>query len=377
MINKVFLLLIALAVFLNLAGCKKEKTDIFYNRDYIKQIKELRSEAAIYMATNKIPGCSFAVAKDGKLIYSEGMGYASKDLDVQATRKTKFRIGKVSECFTAVMYQMMLANGTLHADSTVQHYLPDFPEKNYKITINNLAYQTSGLREPTDQEVDYSALNNSIIEGINHFKNDTLIFSPGDWQIQSMFNYNLLGAVMEKASGTTFAQLLKSYITDTLHLNNTETDVFYSVIKGRSNFFEVNYIGQPVQCSSRDMRFKAPSEGLLSNAEDLVLFGNAILESKLISEEMKTNLFKPAVLSDSKPSALSQGWIMLTGKDGTKLYGRAGVITGGSAALVIFPHEKLVIAVTTNLSDKLAEIPILDFANKFIDTPTENKAERK
>ncbi len=53
-----------------------------------------------YLMTANVPGGSFAVFKDGKLIYSEGLGYASQELEVAATRNTKFRIGKITECFT-------------------------------------------------------------------------------------------------------------------------------------------------------------------------------------------------------------------------------------------------------------------------------------
>jgi len=373
MMKRTILILLTLIILFGTESCKKEKNDILYSREYIKPIKELRKEAISYLLTNNIPGGSFAVAKNGKVIYAEGMGLASKDFEVVATRKTKFRIGQVSQCFTSVMYQMMLADGTLHADSTVQHYMPDFPKQKYKLTLDHLVNQTSGLREPDEKEVDYRALNNSLMDGIGLFKNDSLLYPPGALQTQSMFNYNLLGAVMEKATGKSFGQLLKSYITDTLHLANTETDILYATIKGRTDFFDINFVGQSVQASSRDMRFRAPSEGLLSNAEDLVLFGNAILESKIITEEMKSDLLKPVEVTDGPPPALSKGWILMQTNDGKHLYGRTGGVTGGGAALVIFPEERLVVAATINMTDRDSDIPILLFANKFLPQLTEKK----
>ncbi len=87
-------LLILVAVLLGFSSCRKNQIDIVYDKKYIKDIKELRKEIAFYLQRNFIPGGSFAIARDGKFIYSEGMGLASKDLDVPVNRKTKFRIAE-------------------------------------------------------------------------------------------------------------------------------------------------------------------------------------------------------------------------------------------------------------------------------------------
>lgn len=355
-----------------LSGCAKKKADILYDRKYIDQIKEVRKDAVNYLVMGNIPGGSFAIAKDGKLIYSEGMGYASKDLEVPATRTTKFRIGSVSECFTALIYQMMVEKGMLEPDSSVNFYFPGFPNKQFKLTLDHLAYQTSGIRKPTVSETDWRVIETGLQEGIGLFKNDTLLFPPGMFQDASIFNYNLLGAIMEKTTGKTYSQLLKEFITDTLHLTNTTLDNPLAVIKGRSDFYDLNFVAQLVNATFRDLRFRAPSEGLLSNAEDLVKLGNAMLDSPIISESVRESVLAPATLPGERKTAISKGWIAMTDKFGRKFYGRAGGVTGGSAALVVYPDEKLVIAATFNLTDKIGQFPIMEMAQKFLKTPESN-----
>jgi serine beta-lactamase-like protein LACTB, mitochondrial len=86
-----------------------------------RKLLKLEKRRRMYLMINNIPGGSFSIAKEGKIIYAEAMGLASKDLEVPANRKTKFRIGEVSELFTSLIYQMMIEDGTLHPDSSVQH----------------------------------------------------------------------------------------------------------------------------------------------------------------------------------------------------------------------------------------------------------------
>lgn len=367
--KKGFGILFTLSLIIIFTGCKKPDPDIEYDRKYIKEIREFRKEAMSYMMTANIPGGSFAVFKDGKLIYSEGLGYASQELEVAATRNTKFRIGKVTECFTGVLFQMLVAEGKLHPDSTVQFYLPDFPEKQYRLPVGTLSYHTSGIRQPNAAEDESHGMNITLKQGIDQFKNDSLLYYPGLMQEESIFNYNLLGAVMEKATGKTYSQLLKEYITDTLHLNNTVIDNPFAVIKNRTDFFDLNFVAQMINAPARDLRYRAAAEGLLSNAEDLATFGNSILQSKIISESVKDELFRPVILFDEKKTTLNNGWIYMTDNNGAIFYGRAAGITGGGAALLVYPDEQLVVAATINLTDNGGQLPIIALAEKFRGKP--------
>ncbi len=353
-------------LFFNLANCKKNNSEVLYDRSYLNEIKAARKEIIFYMARNSVPGATFAVAKEGEIIYSEGLGLASKDLEVPVTRNTKFRIGELSENFTSLLYQKLIERGILFPDSTVQFYYPGFPEKKYKIPIHHLVHHTSGIREPNTNEDNWSGLHISIQNGIKKFMSDSLVASPGMHLIPSKFNYNLLGAIMEKVTGNHFHNLLKEYITDTLGLKNTLVDSPFNTIKGRSNFFDHNVVAQVVPAIFRDMRYTAPSEGLLSNAEDLVKFGNAILLSEYISEEIKSRLFEPIVLKKNITTRMANGWVILKDQDDRLVYGKSGSVTGGSAAIIIYPDEKLVVACATNLSSISEDIPVFQIANNFL-----------
>ncbi|NLO70029.1 MAG: beta-lactamase family protein [Porphyromonadaceae bacterium] len=365
MVRKFLLLSVVFAVLLSFTNCKKRNHDIFYDRKYIKEIKAARKDAIFYMSRNTIPGATFAISKDGKIIYSEGLGLASKDLNALVTRKTKFRIGQLSELFTNIIYQKLVEDGTLHPDSTIQHYYPDFPEKEFRMNVKDLVYHTSGIRMPKGEETDWRGLNVSLEAGLENFKNDSLEYPPGYYMVPNHFNYDLLGMVMEKATGTSFLSLMKTYVTDTLGLENTTPDNFFGTVEGRTQFYDHNFISVVVNATTRDLRYKMPSEGMLSNAEDLVKFGNAILYSDYLEEKTKSKLFEPITLPGNMPSQMVNGWILLEDNQGRKIYGRSGSITGGNAALIIYPEEKMVVAAATNLTSMSDDLPVFVMANHF------------
>ena len=366
----VFQFFIMTIILLGLTNCEKKTNDILYDNQYKKEIAQFRNEAAMYLRLNTVPGASFAISKDGKIIYSEGMGLASQDLEVPATRKTKFRIAELSELFTSLMYQIMVENGTLHPDSTVQHYIPDYPLSAYKetlnkITLNQLVNHSSGIRASKEDEFNWKGQNTTLQKNLDSFKFDPLDFTPGWFESPSSYNYNLLGAVMEKVSGKRFPELLKDYITDTLQLKYTEVDNPFKTIIGRTDYFDYNMVSQVVNATFQDMRYRAPSEGILSNAEDLVKFGNAILFSGLISEQVKSQIFKPTNLLGEFKSTMANGWVIMKNKDGSIMYGRVGGVTGSGSVLLIIPDKKLVVAGIVNLT-LINEIPVFELIAPFL-----------
>ena len=363
------------------SNCEKKAPNIIYDGRYKKEIAQVRKEASVYMMLNNIPGATFAISMDGKIIYSEGIGLASKDLEVPATRKTKFRIGELSELFTSLIYQMMVEDGTLHPDSSVQHYIPDFPISDfkgstYKITLNQLVNHSSGIRQQNKNEQVWSRTNVTLQNSIDNFKNESLDSEPGWYQSQSSSNYLLLGAIMEKASGKHFPELLREYVTDTLKLENTEVDNPFRTVIGRTDFFDFNLVAQVVNSTFRDMRYRAPSDGILSNAEDLVRFGNAIFNSDLISEQIKERIFLTTELRGEFPPTIANGWIVQKNKNDEFYYGKVGGVTGGGAVLLLIPDKKMVIAVTVNLTST-DEIPVFRIFNPFLNENNEDIEKKK
>ncbi len=365
-----------LIILIGLTSCRKQNNNILYNKKYIDEIKQTRNDLRFYLASNSIPGASIAIAKGGEIIYSEGMGLASRDLEVPVTRETKFRIGSCSQIFTALAYQMLVENGTLQPDSSVQYYLPEFPEKKYRITLDNLVNNASGIRPEYSSEAYKPNYNINLQKGLDAFKNDSLINKPGYYQYMSPLNYNLLGAVMEKATNKKFDSLVHELVIDTLHLENTVFDHLFGTVKGRSAFYDHNIVALTINAASIDLRSQAPSKGILSNAEDLVKLSNAFLYSNYIPENVKTKIFSPIILKSGYKTENSNGWDIVSDGFGRTIYSGTGYVTGGGATILIYPKEELVLAIATNTTMDLQEPPVYKIANYFIPKP-ETKQQAK
>lgn len=359
-------------VVVTFSACEKKEANIVYDRKYIDEIKEVRTEFAAYLMRSFIPGGEITIAKKGKIVYSEGFGLASKNLDVPMKRDNKLRIAAISELFTSFIYLKMVEEGILIPDSSVQHYIPDYPMEYGRINLQHLVHHTSGIRTPTMLEKESKEFNVSIARGLEVFKNDELLSPPGYFQDISMYNYNLLGAVMEKASGKIFPDLLKEYVTDTLNLENTVVDNPFNTIKGRADFYDYNFIAQSVHASTRDFRFGAPSIGVLSSAEDIAKFIMAILKSDYVSDDFRKKLFEEIKLEDGNVTGLANGWIHILNGPADIIYGRAGEVIGGGAAVVVFPEDELILACAVNATNDLGGFNFFDLASKFFDNQKDN-----
>ena len=74
------------------------------------------------------------------LVWSEGFGFANVENHIPVDpSKTKFRIGSVSKTLTAAALGDLLEKRMLDLDTIVQTYVPHFPEKEYPITVRQVA----------------------------------------------------------------------------------------------------------------------------------------------------------------------------------------------------------------------------------------------
>lgn len=97
------------------------------------------------------PGIVVGVSVDGKEVWSEGLGYADVENRVPCKPETVMRIASISKSLTMVALAKLWEAGKLDLDLPVQHYVPEFPEKEYEgekvsVTTRLLISHLSGIR---------------------------------------------------------------------------------------------------------------------------------------------------------------------------------------------------------------------------------------
>lgn len=302
--------------------------------------------------TARIPGLQVAVAVDGQLVWSEAFGYADLQRTVPVTRTTQFRIGSVSKPLTATAVALLVQQGKLDLDVPVQRYVPFFPEKPWPITTRQLAGHLAGIRHYRGNEFLFNRPYASVREGLTIFENDSLLFEPGTRYSYSSYGWNLVSAVIEGASGEPFLAYMSRHVLQPLGLTHTAPDRADSLIADRTLFYGADSAGTAFREEPAvDNSYKWAGGGFLSTAEDLVRFGSAFLQPGFLRAETLDLLFTSQRTRDGKPTGYGIGWFVATDTLGHRWVFHGGGSVGGTTAFGVDRDSRVVIAVTTNLTE--------------------------
>lgn len=171
-----------------------------------------------------IAGATFAIVKDGKIIFAQGYGYA--DLKTRApviADQTLFRPGSVSKLFTWTSVMQLVEQGKLNLDTDVNTYL-DFkiPEKFGKpITLRNIMTHTAGFEESVselflEKPSQLFPLREYLIKHMPE-----RIFPPGKVVAYSNYATTVAGYIVQRVSGEPFDQYVANHIFKPLGMNSS------------------------------------------------------------------------------------------------------------------------------------------------------------
>ncbi|TQV77548.1 serine hydrolase [Aliikangiella marina] len=170
---------------------------------------------------------SVLVAKDGGIILEKSYGFSNLKTQNKNTRVTKFNLGSIMKNFTRVLVLQQIQHNALSLNDTLDKFKLGFKEDiATKITIKHLLNHTSGFPDIftagyRENQLGFDTLNKKL----ELHKNTPLLFEPGSDSKYSNYGYIVLGAILEKVTGSAFEQLLVSKIFKPLALNNTSFKV--------------------------------------------------------------------------------------------------------------------------------------------------------
>lgn len=172
------------------------------------------------------------VARNGKTLYGAGMGLADREKQAPNTLDTPFPICSITKQFTALLVMQLVQAGKVRLAGVVTDYLPDFrADTGGKITVKDLLTHTSGLPSPDDAlpEKDgvpgfYSQTDPKFADAgyvvKTHLQGD-LKTRPGEKFHYNNGDYLVLQAILEKATGKSYARLLQERVLGPLGMTHT------------------------------------------------------------------------------------------------------------------------------------------------------------
>ena len=219
---------------------------------------------------------SVLVAKGGKVILSKGYGMSNYELDVKNTKDTKFKLGAITEQFTAAAILQLEDKGKLNVEDTVSKYLSTYPGGD-NITIYQLLTHTSGIPNYTSFEnyKNIMASEYTVQNNINDFKNKALLFEPGTKYKFSNSDYILLGAIIEKVSGKSYGEYLSENIFKPLNMESTGYFKEKDIIKNKASGYEINDKGKVTNTPYSNISHDYAASGIMSTTQDLYQIGRA------------------------------------------------------------------------------------------------------
>ncbi len=229
-----------------------------------------------------VPGASLAITEGDQIVHLRSFGRANPDGDAP-TAHTPFMIGSLTKSVTALGVMQLVEAGKVDLNAPVQQYLPWFrvadARASAQITVRHLLNQTGGLSTnsgwiPMADFDDSPGATERQARALSTFE---LSHPVGTAFEYSNANYNLLGLIIEAASGQTYPNYVRDHIFTPLGMDHTYTDPAEAKQDGLAVGHQF-WFWTPVAAPDLPVPLGSlPSGQLISTAEDMAHYMIALL----------------------------------------------------------------------------------------------------
>ncbi|MBR3825917.1 MAG: beta-lactamase family protein [Lachnospiraceae bacterium] len=185
-------------------------------------------------------GC-ISICKDNEVIYQGCHGYADYEAGKANDLETRFLIASVTKQFTAACIMMLVEEGKINLQHTLDDYLPEYTYAS-QITIRQMLNMMSGIPDMINEVIveeieldktertheeqlifEYQTQSRrfSLSEVLELVNNRELNFEPGTLMNYSNTNYSFLGFIVERLAGQSLGTFMEERIFKPLHMNET------------------------------------------------------------------------------------------------------------------------------------------------------------
>jgi CubicO group peptidase (beta-lactamase class C family) len=284
-----------------------------------------------YVDAGTVPGIVALVMQDGKVVYEKAFGFADKEANRPMTTDAIFRIASQTKALTSTAVMQLVEQGSLTLNARAGTFIASFARTNVAvanergvvsqiparraITIRDLLTHTAGISYGTEPSIAamYEAKGLGPAAGFGWYtadKNETVcetmerlgtlpfVAQPGEAWVYG-YNTDILGCIVEKASGSTLDAYIRDHITAPLGMRDTNfflpahskdrlASVYASGKDGKFMRAPDGARGQGAYVDGPRRNF-AGGAGLLSTARDYARFletmrrGGSIDETRILS----------------------------------------------------------------------------------------------
>ncbi|MBN1537347.1 MAG: beta-lactamase family protein [Anaerolineales bacterium] len=353
----------------HLAQANQEANGISQGNSY----EEIDAYIEKQLDTLKIPAASLAIIEGDKIVHTKGFSVTGSGGETP-TPQTPFFIGSLTKSFTALAVMQLVEAGKIDLDAPVQTYLPWFtladPQAAAQITVRHLLNQTSGISQiPGMLSLanfdDTPGANERQIRALATYE---LAYPVGSGWDYSNVNFNLLGLVIEAASGETYADYVQNHIYTPLSMEHSYTS---KAIAQQDNLAvgHQQWFGFPVAVPNMRVPVASlPSGQLISSAEDMGHYIIAQLnegeydDAQILSAEGTMQMHQPA--ADASASGLGDvdygmGWFVKNFDQGQLIF-HHGEVPDYFAYMALLPEQDRAMVLLINTNHQLYSFALLE-----------------
>jgi len=314
------------------------------------------------------PGATALVTKNGKVIYRKAFGKANLELDVSMVPENVFQIGSMTKQFTAVSILMLLEQGKLTLDDDITTYIPDYPTHNKSITIHHLLTHTSGIKSYTSMRGLREIARKDLepLELIDFFQNEPMDFNPGEKYKYNNSGYIILGYIIEKISGVSYAEFVETNIFKKINMSSSLYGSKSKIIKNRASGYQKRSDYRNTTYISLTLPYAAGS--IMSTVDDLLKWQQAISNNTLLKPKTIKKAFTNYTLNNGTKINYGYGW-NINEINGIPTLEHGGSIFGFKSMGVYIPSENVYVVVLSNCDCNSPTTTALKIAALAIDNP--------
>jgi len=295
------------------------------------------------MTRQHIPGLALGIMQHGQLVRAQGYGFANLEHHVPVHPDTVFETGSVGMQFTAVAVMLLVEDGKLHLDDPIRKYLPSAPRTWDPITIRQLLNHTSGLPTTPNGEFRRDYTDDELL---NIIYKQELNFPAGEHWSFSYTGYLVLGTLIEKATGESYADLLTRRVFAPLGMRTIQVMDYLAIIPNRAAGYELR------NGTLRNQEWVSPTAN--STADGPFIFSvldyarwDAAIGHKILQPASWALISQPAPLSQGRTYPYGFGWHLGHGA-GQEIRRHSGSWQGFQSFVIRYLGDELTVIALTN-----------------------------
>jgi len=304
-------------------------------------------DALMRTYTGDVPGAAVLVLRDGRPVVRAGYGLADLETGTPATPETNYRLASVTKQFTAAGILLLAEGGRLTIDDRAHDWLPSLPKAAETVTIRHLLTHTSGLIDYEDviPETFAAQLHDADVLRLLETQ-DRSYFRPGTGYRYSNGGYALLALIVQRASGKSFATMLRERIFRPLGMTNTVAyEEGISTVNNRA-FGYTEDAGRWNRTDQDQTSAVLGDGGIYSSIDDLAKWDAALYDRRLLHPSSLRAAFTAATHTDDPEIEYGYGW-RITGET----LWHSGESVGFRNVIVRYPKRHLTVVVLTNRNE--------------------------